>query len=102
MSRKEVLDLAYKNLCHVFISYAHDNGIDDKEKKRILDLFSEAYTNKKAEIFLSERLIPYTKYLNDAFATAFSMADRKAHPNQTKGLEVLYLKHLRKEEEVYE
>ena len=51
MSRKKVLDLAYDNLRHAFISYAHDNCLDDNEKKRILALFSEVYADKKAEFF---------------------------------------------------
>ena len=101
MGRKEALDLAYDNLCHAFISYAHDNGIDDNEKKRILALFSEVYGDKKAEIFLSEKLTPYIEYFNDAFATALNMADKKVHPKQKNGFEILYLKHLMKEEEVY-
>lgn len=102
MSRKKVLDLAYDNLRHAFISYAHDNCLDDNEKKRILALFSEVYADKKAEFFLSEKLTPYIEYFNDAFATALNMTDREVLPKQKRGLEVLYLKHLMKEEEVYE
>ena len=100
MSNERVLDMAYSNLCHVFMSYAHDNDINEKERDRILKLFSEAYMDKKAKMFLSERLMPHFQSMYDdlCFALNYNKKDKKNRDS----VEIMYLDHLKKEEEVYD
>lgn len=78
-----LLGIAYENVCSAFINFANDNGIDDNEKKRIQDLFSDVYNEKKAEIFLGNKLNECSNWFGAAFTSAIAWLSIK-HPDILK------------------
>lgn len=88
----QILEEAYESFLKIAEEYASDHNLSDSDKKELLEMIGKAYTDKKIEYFLTEKLSRLSQFMN--FSFSYSIKEPKDRKGKME-YSIAYVKHLK-------